>query len=229
MSEMWKFLSKKALWCHAFRENGLCHSSPQKYGVNEAVQCFCSKIRTTRVQKAYFVSLCKLSEAMWSKVLKGRLASRFARKENGSVDAIKGFNFNKCFWSVVGAKTKSAAEVAFEKALPWKSSFVLPCQRSKPRRSSLWSWLSWEAAEKSVWKGLWDREKCDQWRAARRPISSVERPLRCLSSNRLLREGPPKSGSPKFKLFKGCLSFRFFSFPLKRGTAHKQTFSAENQ
>lgn len=121
--------------------------------------------------------------------------------------------------------------MAFEKA-QLKKFFCLPGQMRKPRSSSLWSWPFWEAVgkcevilrcEKSVLKGLQDREN------AKSPIISVKRPLSCLSSNRRLREVRPLSGSPKFKLFKGCLSFRFFSFPVKRGTAHKQTFSAENQ
>lgn len=57
-------------------------------------------------------------------------------KKRLRIDEIEGLKGNKCFSSVVKIKTKSAAEVAFEKALLKKSSFIYKAQKkSKPRSS----------------------------------------------------------------------------------------------
>lgn len=125
LSEMWKFF---------FYEEGpsgathsgkmavrkwkpfLCYNPLQQYGVNEAVvfwkcaswECrrpilFNQAVSSIRCEsvKAKRVAL-KMAPNRWNKGLKG----------------------NKCLSSVVKIKTKSAAEVAFEKALLKKSSFI---------------------------------------------------------------------------------------------------------
>lgn len=64
----------------------------------------------------------------------------------------KAFQSNKCLSSVVEVKTKSAAEVAFEKALPYKSYVICQEQAEKfqvilKSIGKMWSYL---ALRKSV-------------------------------------------------------------------------------
>lgn len=90
--------------------------------------------------------------------VKGPLVPRFAWKKKAQNRWDVGLNFNKCFSSVVEAKTKSAAEVAFEKA-QLKKFFCLSGQMSKPRGSSLRSW-SFLGSSWKMWSYLALRKKC---------------------------------------------------------------------
>lgn len=117
---------------------------------HDAVKWF-SKIRTTRVQKACFVFSMLQKRCDQCESVEGPLVPRFAWKKMAQNRWDIGLNFNKCFSSVVEAKTKSAAEVAFEKA-QLKKFFCLSGQMSKPRSSSSWKMWSYLALRKKCMK-----------------------------------------------------------------------------
>lgn len=104
----------------------LCHNPPQQYGVDEAVRCFLENTHHKSSKGLFCFSMQAIRSAVISVKVRKGFWCRVSRVKNGSKS--KGLNFfNKCFSSVVEAKTKSAAEVAFEKALP-KSSFIGPAR-----------------------------------------------------------------------------------------------------
>lgn len=87
-----------------------------------------------------------------------------------------------------------------------------------------------EMLQKSEWKGLFGRKVLAKgccWKffpsweiESAKWVKGLWMPVKCSPS--VMSSACYES--PKSKLHKGCLSFRFFSCFMKRNTAHKQTF-----